>query len=109
MTHGFSFIIPLEKVKSLKRIIVAPINIAEQKTVNERGEIIDKKRLTHNQSFCGLVSGTSVNSRIIEERLQGLMYARCLTQILHNIISLRKKYPNRRILLQKIDWRAAYR
>ena len=93
VTRGFSLIIPLEKITKLKGVIIAPMNIAEQKTINERGEIIGKKRLTHNQSFNGLVSGTSVNSRLIEEDIQQVMYARCLKRILHHIITLRKKYP----------------
>ena len=109
VSRGFLLVIPQEKVKELKGVVVAPMNTAEQKTINERGEIVDKKRLTHNQSFDRLVSGTSVNSRIIEEELQPVMYARCLKIVLHQIISLRRKYKDKRIPLQKIDWKAAYR
>ena len=101
--------IPLEKVQSLKNIIIAPMNTSDQTTINERGEIIGKKCLTHNQSFGGISSNTSVNSCLIESELQDVMYSRCLKRILHHIIALRQKYPQKRILIQKIDWKAAYR
>ena len=48
--HGFSLPIPLNQVRKLKNALLAPMHVIKQDTINERGEIIDKKRITHNQS-----------------------------------------------------------
>ena len=87
---------------------MAPMNIHAQSGINELGEIVLKDRLTHNQSK-EYQSGTSVNSRLIPEQLQDIMYGPCLLRVIHFIIALRSEYPNTSILLQKIDWKAAYR
>ncbi len=47
--RGFAFPLPLEKIKNVPSVL-APLNIQLQKTINERGKIIPKNRLTHNQS-----------------------------------------------------------
>ena len=84
------------------------MNIADQNGINERGEIVQKKRLTHNQS-CEFQSGTSVNSRTIKDNLQDVMYGPCLLQIVHLIVDYRRQFPNKKILLSKIDFKSAYR
>ena len=84
------------------------MNIADQNTINERGEIVAKKRLTHNQSF-KFSSGTSLNSRVLKDELQDCTYGSCLFRIIHEILNMRSKHPHSRVLLQKIDWKAVYR
>ena len=106
--HGFSLVIPVEKVPLLKNALVAPMNIVDQFSINERGEIIQKKRLTHNQSFV-FSSGTSLNNRVLKDKLQDVMYGTCLSRVIHNILILRQNYPNKRILMQKVDYKSAYR
>jgi hypothetical protein len=106
--HGYSLVLPRDKLIEIEGALLAPMNIADQNGINERGEIVAKKRLTHNQSY-KFSSGTSVNSRVIKEELQDCMYGSCLFRVIHEILNMRLLHPNKRILLQKIDWKAAYR
>lgn len=67
--HGYSLIIPLLAVLEIEGALVSPLNVQDQWTINKRGEVIESKRLTHNQSKNYAASGTSINSRVIEEKL----------------------------------------
>ena len=107
--HGYALPIPLNKVTEIENALMAPLNIAEQNTISELGEIVPSQRLTHNQSKEFSASGTSVNSRVQKEALQDCLYGHCLLRMIHYILALRSKYPNKRILLQKIDYKSAYR
>ena len=71
--HGFQLVIPIEKVPELEGGLVAPMNIIKQNATSELGEIVEKDRLTHNQSKV-FGSGTSVNSRVKKEELQDCMF-----------------------------------
>jgi hypothetical protein len=54
--------LPQGKIRGIPGICMAPLNIQMQWTINEHGEIIEKDRLTHDQSFEWEKSGSSVNS-----------------------------------------------
>eukprot|EP00957_Ditylum_brightwellii_P202248 15329300-Ditylum_brightwellii.AAC.1 len=49
--HGYGLVIPLHKLDSIPGAILAPMNIMKQNTIDERGRIVEKDRLTHNQSY----------------------------------------------------------
>ena len=51
VTHGFALPLPLEKISRIRGVLIAPLNIASQDTIDEQGNSIPKKRLTHNQSY----------------------------------------------------------
>ena len=106
--QGWSVVIPRDKVVELKGAVISPMNIATQLGINESGDMIEKRRLTHNQSM-EFSSGTSINSRIIKEEMQGVMYGQCLIRVIHDIVDRRKRFPNSRILVQKVDFKSAYR
>lgn len=105
---GWQLPIPRQKVLLIKGALMSPMNVVEQKSINEKGEIIDKQRLTHDQGM-KFSSGTSVNSRVIEEEIQDPMYGFCLLRIIHTIIDFRLRFPSKRIFMNKIDYKAAYR
>ena len=107
--HGFCLPIPLQRVKKIENALLAPMNVVEQDTINEQGEIIDKKKITHNQSKNFQGSGTLVNSRVQEDDLQDCMYGLCLLRIIHAIVEQRRRHPNSKIFFQKIDFKSAYR
>ena len=100
VTRGYSLVIPREKVTELKGALISPMNIANQSGINERGEIISKKRLTHNQSM-EYSSGKSLNNRTIKDSFQDIMYSTCLLRVLHQIVEYRRRYPDKHILIQK--------
>ena len=106
--NGWSLIIPRKKAIEIEGALMAPMNIHAQSSINEVGEIISKDRLTHNQSK-EFSSGTSVNSRVVHDSLQDIMYGTCLLRVIHYIVALRSEFEDVPILLQKIDWKAAYR
>ncbi len=83
------------------------MNIAHQITLDASGNIIDKERLTHDQSFCWTL-GSSVNQQVIKESLQQCMYGRCLIRLLCWIVETRRQFPCKHILLQKINVNSAY-
>jgi hypothetical protein len=58
--------LPLRKAKLIPDLLFTPMNIQNQNTINKTGKIIDKERLTHNQSY-KWGSGTSVNSRTMKD------------------------------------------
>jgi hypothetical protein len=81
-----------------------------QATINERGEIVDKLRVTHDQSF-NPVKGTrrSVNDRVDWALLTPCMFGRALLRHIYQIVALRHRHPTEIILQSKVDWKSAYR
>ncbi len=58
---GYCLPLPLEKAKNTPGILLAPKNIQKQNMIDEHVQIVEKDRLTHDQSF-KWSSGTSVNN-----------------------------------------------
>jgi hypothetical protein len=54
-------------------------------------------------------SGTSVNNRTEPEKLQDVMYGPCLLRVIHQIVEYRRRWPTKRIYIQKVDFKSAYR
>lgn len=109
VTHGFALPLPLEKIHQIKGVLLAPLNIAIQETINERGETIPKKRLTHDQSYVFKGSGTSINSRTDKTKLTPCIFGWAIRRLAHWIVCARRKHPNRRIYATKTDFKSAYR
>ena len=109
VAFGYSIPIPVDKIYHIQGAAVCPVNVIEQNTISMSGEIIDKQRACHDLSFKSSHSDTSVNSRVIEEELQECKFGYCLLRIIHFIVALRMVHPNTPIVIQKIDWKSAYR
>ena len=54
-------------------------------------------------------SNTSVNGRVIKEKLPPFMYGHALLRLIHYIVACRERFPNKRIFLSKFDLKSAYR
>jgi hypothetical protein len=104
--HGYSVPIPLNSVKQILGLEMAPMNIMDQNTINELGQVIPKDRLTLNQSW-RWSSGTSVNSRVQKEQLQECRYGFCIQRLVNWAVAAQKKYPNKRIMATKNDCKSA--
>ncbi len=87
---------------------MTPLNIQAQWTINIRGKIIEKDRLTHYQSFEWMSSGTSVNSRIDTNLLQQCKFEKCLNRLINWAVMARRRFPNKRILAKKDNVKSAY-
>lgn len=109
VTHGFTLPLPLEKITCINGVLLAPMNIAYQDTIDEMGNIIPKKRLTHDQSFIFQGSGTSVNSHVNKSKLTPCIFGWVIRRLANWIVTARRKYPNRRIYAMKVDFKSAYR
>ena len=109
VTHGFALPLPLEKISRIRGVLLAPLNIASQDTIDEQGKCIPKKRLTHDQSYIFNGSGTSVNSRVDKTKLTPCLFGWAIRRLTHWIVSARLKYPNCIIYATKLDFKSAYR
>ena len=88
---------------------MAPMNIMAQNTIDEFGRVVPKDRLTHDQSWKWSSSGSSVNSRVKKELLQETRYGFCIRRIVNWAVAARRRFPGRKILATKIDYKSAYR
>ena len=106
--NGYGLPLPPNKIRDLPGIILAPINIASQNTINDLGQIIEKEQLTHDQSF-EWNSGHSVNNRVNLEDFMSCMFGKALLRMVNWAIAARRKYPNQKIFATKIDFKSAFR
>ena len=51
VTHGYGLVLPLEKLKRIPGTLLAPMNVMKQNSIDECGRIVEKDRLTHDQSY----------------------------------------------------------
>jgi hypothetical protein len=108
--HAYALPLPLKMIRQIPGLHLAPVNIAAQNTIDEQGRIIPKDRLTHDQSFTySDGSRTSVNNRVIVEELSPCMFGGCFRRMINWVAAARSKYPGRRIVMSKIDFKSAYR
>ena len=85
-----------------------PYGVAEQFSINEKGERYIKICGTNNWSFPG-PSGLLVKKWVQRESSQLLFYGFCLLRILHMISAIRSRWPTKRILIGNTYLDAAYR
>ena len=91
-------------------LVLGPLGLVEQTTIDEDGNNMAKLRMMHDQSFAyDLELISSVNKWVIEESLSVCVYGFTLRRMLHTIIALRKRYPNVAIFITKFDYKSAYR
>jgi len=102
--------LPLKALPRIPRGVLAPLGMVQQDSINERGEIVDKWRLTHDQMY-EIVPGAnrSVNHRVLFEELTPCKYGRAILRYVYSILFLRMAQPTKRILQTKADLKAAYR
>ena len=105
---GYAIPMTIESVRKMPGAEVYPVGCQDQLTINDRGEVIPKKRVTHDLSY-NRKEGQSVNQRVREEELPGVIFGHAMLRMLQMIHHLRWNHPNDRILCNKIDVEKAYR
>ena len=104
VTKGWHLPLPINRLHETPGLILGPLGLVEQTTIDEEGNNTAKLRMTHNQSFAyDLELTPSVNKRVIEESLSVCVYGFTLRRLLHTIIALRKRYLNAVIFITKFD------
>jgi hypothetical protein len=97
VVQGYGLPLLLSKLSRIPGAVLAPMNVQAQNTINEFGQIIEKDRLTHNQSF-DFSPDSSVNSRVIWDDLPPVRYGQCMRRIINRAVATRRKYPTERYL-----------
>ena len=87
---GYGLVLPLESLRAIPGALLAPMNIMKQNTINKHGRIMEKDRLTHDQSYTW-GSGTSVNSRVVKDSLLPCRFGACLKRLMNWTVAARKK------------------
>jgi hypothetical protein len=107
--RGWMIPILPDHAKLLEKATISPMGIVSQLTINERGEVIPSNRITHDLSFPGAASKQSINSRTRLDELIPCNYGHMLARCIHHIVQLRMKFTNSPIVIQKVDFKSAYR
>lgn len=107
--RGFSLPIPVERVIELDHAVMAPQNVARQNSIDETGKIIEKDRLTHDQSWVYSSGAPSMNDRVREVELTPVQFGRTSLRMIHYIVATRRRHPNTKLFMNKFDFKSAYR
>ena len=78
-------------------------------TINEKDKRVENKRLTHNQSFPGIVSSKSIKFLVSHEELEAMIYGFMFIKMMHIIHAVQFAFPNIEILVSKYDLESVYR
>jgi hypothetical protein len=109
ISNGWCLPLLVDHASAIPGAMYAPMGIAEQATINERGEFIPKDRQVHDQSFKQAFSKQSVNSLVDKDALASCHYGHMLLRLIHSIVGCRMRNPKSRILISKADIDSAYR
>ena len=82
VTHGYGLVLPLEELNRMPGTLLVPMNVTNQNSIDECGRIVEKDRLTHDQSY-KWGSGTSVNSRVDRYMLLSCKFKACLKRLMN--------------------------
>jgi hypothetical protein len=105
---GYGIPLTIDCIKRLKHAEVYPIGLQHQQTINEQGEIIPKKRISHDLSNRKDLK-RSINQRTNIDLIPDVLYGYVLLRFLHLIHHIRWSFPSRKILMNKVDIEKAYR
>ena len=109
IAKGWLLPLPAVAASECPHMELAPLGVATHLGVNADGDFIPKKRVTHDLSFPGEYTESSVNSRVIHGELEPCMFGFMLMRLAHYIVHLRRKHPDKRIWLRKEDFKSAFR
>jgi hypothetical protein len=108
VSKGWQLPLPIDSLHKIPNLVVGPLGFVTQETLDEDGNSIPKYRLTHDQSY-PFQSGMSVNTRVIDAELSNCCYGFALRRFIHKIVDIRRLFPSTPILLNKFDFKSAYR
>jgi hypothetical protein len=84
---GYPLPLPITILDKIPNASLAPLGCHKQSTIDDKGNIIPKYQMTHDQTFPG-PSGLSVNLRVQKELLPPLLYSYALCRMIHYIVHL---------------------
>jgi hypothetical protein len=102
--------LPIHRLREIPKLVVGPISLVLQSTIDEEGKVVPKYRFAHDQSFrFGLDEIKSVNDRTIESKKSKCVYGFAIRRFIHTIVVTRRRHPGVSILMSKLDFKSAYR
>ena len=104
---GFILLISVPSLLKLRGAEISPLGVVQQSTIDENDSIVPKFRGTHDQSSPP-ANGPSMNDRIDAEKLLHCNYGFAMRQLIHSNVTIRLQYPNRHIVISKVDLDKAY-
>ncbi len=108
-SQGWVMVLPEYCYKEIPGLVLNPMGVVMHLGITDKGEFLPKSRVTHDLSFPGAVSSTSVNSRVRTSSLEPCMFAHVFCRITHYIVALCRKYPKTRIWIRKEGFKSAFR
>jgi hypothetical protein len=96
MLHGCGFVIRFDKMELVPGVLVAPMHVMNQNTMNETGRILGKDWLTHDQS-CMWGSDSLVNIRVMKGNLLTCRCGVCLKRLIRKAPRKSLKQPFRTV------------
>jgi hypothetical protein len=105
---GWQIPITTDSLHEIPDAAVGPVGLADQLTIDEKGNVIPTKRLTHDQSY-DVNKKSSVNHRVDFDKLPKIRYGHALRRFCAVILAKRRRRPNVRLLMCKYDIKSAYR
>ena len=107
---GWQLPLPVQKLHKIPGVIVDPMGLVSQTSIDKEGNTIPKHRLTHNQSFnYDLENIKLVKERVRKDLLSQCVYGFALKRFIHTIVALRTKFKDTPLLMTKFDFKSAYR
>ena len=100
VVHGYGLVLPLSKIDLIPGVLLATMNIMTQNTIEEHRIILEKDKLTHNQSYKS-GSGTSVSSRVDKDNLLPCRFGASFNRLMNWTVAARKQFTGKKILSLK--------
>ena len=108
VAKGWQLPLPINGLIDIPGSVSGPLGLAYQDAIDESDNVVQKERVTHDQTWA-FSSEQSVNQRVIKEDRSNCVYGFALRRFIHVIVALREINPKASILLSKFDFKSAYR
>jgi hypothetical protein len=107
--YGFAIPLPLKFHQEIPNAMIGAISLVCQMTTSNTGECIPKYRFAHDQMFTVLEEALSANDIAATNYQPAHVFGYFIPRFVNYILSLRKHHPDMPILINKVDWKSAYR
>lgn len=106
----FGFALPINKtaVTDILKYLVQPGGLAKQFTLSPDGTRVPQEQLTHNLTFKHTGNNIYVKNQLNLDEYPEMYYRHCLSQVIHFIVALRWRFPDKKIFIAKFDFSAVY-
>jgi hypothetical protein len=111
MVHPFSMIVPIGLVPLIPNVMVQPVGLVRQWTLDKKASHVMKYRITQDLSYSetSKEQPPSINSHIDMNQYPEMVYAWALPRILHFIVALSLAWPLCAIFISMYNCSDAYR